>query len=476
MSFKKQTLSVLSWNFLAKVLERGSGFIFSIFIARLLEPDDYGIVAIGILVIMVVTIFHELGLSNYVIFKKDIEDIELNTIFWINFCLSGVITVIVFLVAPFLAYFFENSLLVNVIRVLALSIIPSSIGIVPNSLMRKRLQYKLIAKVTVWPAFVSGVITLILAYLGYGLWSLVYQYLIIQILLGFSKLFVCGWKPSFHFKLSRLAPMWSYSKHLFASHILYTTFNQIDKIIVGKVMDITTLGNFQRAKSISNMINQYTSGALTNIIFPLINSIKDNRDKVRTVLEKFILMTGFLMFGICGIIFLVSDELILILFGEKWRAAGQILRLMIIGVPFTPLITEIEGSLKALGNSQFVLKLEFVKKMILLFSMVVGIYLGFEYFFYGLALGGFANFIISMVSIKKYIDMSFMVWKEIGTIIIISLSIVVFIIVMGVEFENILLSALFKTAVYVGFYLIISYTLRIKGVLFLGDFIVKKAP
>lgn len=383
---KRQGISALIWDFLGKLSSQGVGFIVTIILARLLEPSDFGLIAMIMVVVGIAQVFTDIGLGGALIQKQDVEHIHYSSVFCFNMLTAICLTTITFLSAGEIANFYGNEQLVPLIEVISVLFILSALSSVQAIKLRKNLKYALISKVAFSAASTSGVVGVICAYNGAGVWSLVAQLLSFSICNSIILWLSSGWRPSLVLSYTALQQLWSFGFRLFLSRALEAIFSRIDYLVIGKLFSADTLGYFQRAKQFNLLVIQYTSGSLMSVMFPVLSKIQDDLSRFQNVVINTFYVLCFIVFFLLGGLYLVSEELVVFLYSEKWLPSVNYMQLLLLSAFAYPLSSLLINVFTSRGNSKLLLRLEVLKKLIHSLNLVCAFYYGLETYLYGLAI------------------------------------------------------------------------------------------
>ena len=385
-NLKNQGTKAFVWDFSGKLAMHGMTFVVSIFLARLLEPSDFGLVAMVMVIIGIAGIFSDVGLGSALIQRRRVLPVHYASVFFFNITLGTLLALITYLSAPYIAGFYDNDALIELTQVISILFIIGAFSAVQSTKLRKELNYALLTKVSFVAALCSGVVGIGLALYGAGVWSLVAQSLTQGIVYNILIWTKSQWKPSFLFSFKALIQLWAFGFRMFLSSLLDTVFTRLDTIIIAKLFAPATLGFFNRAKALDQMVITYSSSSLVSVLFPLLSKVQNDLPRFRHIIKKALGLLVFVVFMLLGVLYLTSYELIVLMFGEKWvTSVGyfQILVLSGFGYPVSALFVNVLGSR---GNSKAFLRLEIYKKILLAINLAVAFRWGVEGYLYGYAL------------------------------------------------------------------------------------------
>jgi len=391
------------WDLFEKVSNQGIGFFISIILARLLSPEQFGLVGMVMVFVGMSQIFLYLGLGQALIQKRIVSDIEYSSVFYLNVFAGLVLTIILYFSSGLIAEFYQRPEVKPICEVLSVLFIIDSFIIVQISLFTKKLDFKKPAIARVIATVVSGGLGIIMALNGYGVWSLVMQSLLSALLFVVVIWIASNWRPGLHFELNAIKGLWGFSSRLFLSGILDGIFSRLDIVIIGKMFSANTLGFYTRAQTFNNLISQYTSGSIGRVFFPSISIIQDNTEEVRLFYKKTINIVSFLVFGLLGFLLLCATDIFIFLFTVKWLPAVTYFKLLLLSGYVYPLSVIMIGVLSGRGKSGKFLKLEILKKALVIFAFIIGFAWGIVEFLYGLALVNFLSLLLNMYFVQNEI-------------------------------------------------------------------------
>jgi len=437
ISLKKQTTTAFLWDFIGKIVRQGMGFIVSIFLARLLEPSDFGMIAMVMVIIGMANVFTDIGLGGALIQRRKVLSIHYSSVFYFNVFIGSFLTVLIYLLAPLISEFYHNEALLPLAQVMSLSFIIGALGSVQGTRLRKELNYKILTKVSLVSSLMSGVVGISLAFWGAGVWSLVAQSLTRGILYDILIWKKSGWVPDLQFSWKALKQLWGYGFRMFLSGLLEAVFSRLDYLVIGKLFEASALGFFQRAKSLNLFVIKYASGSLMSVLFPVLSKVQRDLPRFQTIVLKALAMISFATFLMLGGLYLVSKELIVLLYGIKWLPSVYYFKILALSGFAYPISTILVNVLSSRGKSKEFLKLEIYKKMVFLVSISVLYLYGIDAFLYALVIQAFINAILlNIFYASKEIRLSFFtLFKPILIQMIIAI-VSVFIVVEINEYNN----------------------------------------
>lgn len=364
------------WSAVDNVAQFGVAFLVSIVLARLLSPDDYGLIGIITIFTTVCTAIINGGFSSALIRKKSPTDDDYNTAFIINLGLSLVLYAVVFLCAPLIAIFFGREGLVLLTRVSSLTMVIGALALVQQARLTKRIDFKTQTKITLVASISSGVLGITMALLGLGVWALVFQGIIAQILRTALLWFYNQWIPSLRFSKQSFQELFGFGWKLMVSGILDNLWKELYQLVVGKFYSPATLGQYTRAKQFSSMFSSNLTNVIQRVTYPVLSDIQDEKERMIAAYRKIIKTTMFMTFALMFALGAVSEPLLYCLIGEKWHEAATYLPWICLIGSLYPLHAINLNMLQVQGRSDLFLGLEIVKKIIGLAPLCIGAFVG----------------------------------------------------------------------------------------------------
>ncbi len=370
-SLRTKTLRALSWSFLESIGLQGVRFVVGIVLARLLFPEQFGLIGMLTIFMAVAQSFLDSGFGAALIQKREVTPTDTCSIFYFNILVGLAAAGLLCMVAPWIAAFYHEPILTPLTRALSLTIVINSFGMVQNTILTKQINFKTQTKVSLNASIMSGIIGVTLAVAGFGVWSLVVQQ-ISGALLGTVLLWLLNdWRPTLIFSLRSLREMFGFGSRLLASGLLNQIFNNIYLLVIGKLFSATDLGFFTRAKTLEEVPSQTLSGMVGRVTFPVFSTIQDDPARLKRGLKKaltFLVLVNFpMMIGLL----VVARPLVLVLLTEKWADSIPYLQLLcFLGLLFPVHLINL-NFLQALGRSDLFLRLEIIKKVLIIINITV---------------------------------------------------------------------------------------------------------
>ena len=369
-----------SKGFLWVAVERfGQQFIQAtifIILARLLTPEDFGLVAMIIIFFALSQSFIDSGMGQALIREKEITVEDRSTVFWFNLLLAVVFYILLYFSAPWIAAFYEQPQLIALTRVMGLSVIFFGIAIVQRSEMTQRLEFKKQAFAQIPAVIIAGITSVTIAYLDYGVWALAFQYLLLAFV---SSVILWIQQPvqiHFSFYKKSFKRLFGFGYKLLLSGLLNTLYNHIYKLIIGKFFAASTLGYYTQAQNVKNMASKNMVGIIQKVTYPLLSKTIDNPERMKQGYRQVIKSSSFIIFPAIVLLFIFAEPIMTYILGKQWQAAAPYLQIMCIYGTLYHLHSINLNVLKVLGRSDLFLKLEIIKKTNTTIAIVIGLQFG----------------------------------------------------------------------------------------------------
>ncbi|MBQ7905379.1 MAG: lipopolysaccharide biosynthesis protein [Spirochaetaceae bacterium] len=367
---KYKTKIGIVWNFIEKTSVQIVSFVISIVLARQLTPYDYGVVGMFNVFLSYSNVLVESGFTRGLIQKKDANDIDYSSTFYVNLIMSCFIYIILFFCAPLIANLYNIPEYLTLERILFINIILNSLVIVQNARLQKKIDFKTIAVINFFSILVSGLIGIYAAYSGLGVWAIVVQSLSRGVLSTILYWGLGKWYPKLVFSISSFKNLFSYSSKLLFASIVGNTVDNIGSIIVGKIYNPTIMGYYTRARQFPELTSGTVSSVLNNVTFPLMASIRDNKNDLRHTFGKLISITAMINIPAMVGLGILSKEIIIVLLGEKWLAVYPLLFWIAFSYILRPINSLNMNLLNAIGRSDLFLKVYLSKIPVQIIVMI----------------------------------------------------------------------------------------------------------
>ncbi len=400
-------------NLLWRLFERWGGqiltFIVSIILARLLDPTVYGTIALVTVFTAILEVFVHSGLGNALIQKKDVDDVDFSTVFYFNIAMCTVLYLILFAFAPIIANFYEDASLSPVIRIVGLTLLFSGVTNIQNAYISKKMQFKKFFFSAMSANIISAIIGITMAYMGFGVWALVAQSLISQVVAALILWLISKWRPIKAFSLKRLKGLFSYGWKLLVSSLLEKVYGESRSLIIGKRYSAQQLAYYNKGSAFPNIIVNNVNSSINSVLFPVLSEEQDDRARVKAMTRRAIRTSAYIMAPLMIGLAICSERVILLLLTEKWLSCALFMQIFCVCYLFYPIHTANLNAIKAMGRSDYFLGLQIVKKIIGVTAILITMWISVEAMAYSLLLTTLLEAMINAFPNKKLLKYS---WFE----------------------------------------------------------------
>lgn len=394
------------WDFSSKILNQLISLVVSVILARLLTPEDFGIVGIALVFVSFSTLFLDLGFRNTIVFDQERSSDLYSTVVIFNVAGALLLAGLIYFSASWIAIFFKEPQIKNVVQWVTILFVLNAATLVPNALNSKELRFKALAGISVTSSVISGVIAIYAAIRGYGLWSILIRAIVNSLLVCALNWLICSWKFKWKFKATAIKKVWSHSFRFFLTSLMEGVFVRLDVLIIGKAFNPSIVGYYTRAQSLDNISRELTSGTMYSVFFPYFSKIQDDRVKVIEVYKQCLHMVSFIVLAISGFFFINAKAIFIILFTEKWLPSVDIFRILtLIGFVYT-LTVVMNILLGGIGKTKEFLEVETRKKAMLVLAYLTAFIGNIYIFLYALVVAYVIGFFLNLVYVAKILKLT----------------------------------------------------------------------
>jgi O-antigen/teichoic acid export membrane protein len=394
VSIREKTISGMSWSFAGGLSLQGITFVVGVILARLLTPQDFGLIAIITAFISISEIFVNSGFNEALIRKAKTTEIDYSTIFYYNLFVSIVLYIIIFLCSGLISNFFGEPSIDIIIKVLGLVLIINALSIIQRTILTKLMSFRRLTKVEFIASLVAGAMGISTASLGWGVWSLVSMIIIRSLIQTVLLWSLNTWRPSFVFSIKSFKELFLFGGNLLALAIIDGIYLNIFNFIIAKFYSSAQLGYYNRSESLRNLSSKTITGVIQKVSYPILSEIQDDKVRLKSAYKRLVKSTCFVTFipliGIAS----VADNLVIVLLGEQWFPSIEYLQLLCFAGLFFPLHSLNSNILKVAGNSSVILKIGIVLKLLGVPVLLTGVLEGISEMIIALILQQFIGFCI----------------------------------------------------------------------------------
>lgn len=404
---KDKTVTGVFWSAVDRFSAQGIQFVFSILIARLLLPEDYGVIAMLNIFLAVSQNFIDSGFGAALIRKNDRTETDFSTVFYFNIIVAFLIYIALFFASPYIADFYETPVLRSITRVVALNLIITSFSGIHNSKLSIDVDFKSRAKISLLSSVVSGIVALYMAKNGFGVWALVAQSLCSSIVWTILLWYFVRWKPLFQFSWESFRNLFSFGSKLLTSAVLNTIYSNLSTIIIGKFFSSSSLGLYSKANSLVQFPSINITNVIQNVAFPVLSKIQDETQKLKAIYVKFMRIMAFIIFPLMLGLAAVSQSFVSVVLTEKWVGAVPYIQVLCFSLMWYPIHAINLSILSVKGRSDYFLKLEIYKKVLGVVILAITVPMGIMAMCYGMVISSVLSLFINTYYTKKLIDYGF---------------------------------------------------------------------
>ena len=376
LNLRDKAITGLSWSIAAKLITLFLRFVISVFLARLLTPVDFGLLGMILVVTGFADLFSELGFEAALIQRKSIEERHLSTIFWVNIATGLFLSCTIAIIAPHIAAFYNEPRLEILTILLSANFFIGSLRMVHNAILKRSMNFRKLALIEIATSAIAGGIAIILAFMGYGVWSLVWQVLISTSASVILVWIVSDWRPHFDFNFSALKELIGFSSNLFGFNIFNYWVRNCDDLLIGKFIGTASLGIYSRAYSLLLMPLSQISATVGRVMFPALSRIQEDKKRVKKIYLKTIGMIALITFPMMLGLLVSAESFVLALFGPKWVEVIPILKIFCLLGLVESIVTTLGWIYTSQGRTDLFLRWSILSGALIIPSILIGIWIG----------------------------------------------------------------------------------------------------
>ncbi len=361
-SRSQRTASSFLFKLMESVGNQGIAFIVSLLLARLLDPSDYGVLSMLMVFIAIAQVFVQSGLNTALIQKKEVDETDLSSVFYVSFGVAAALYALLFALAPWLSVFFRMPALKGTLRVMALILLPGSLVSVQNAVVARQMAFRKLMIASLCATVLSGTVGVAMALGGAGYWALVGQQLTNQFAQAILLLALVKWRPQKKFSFERVKGFIRFGWKLLVSSLLETGFINLRSAVIGRRFSDAALGFYTRGKQFPELLMNAINGSIQSVMLPVLSEQQDAPDRMKQLMRKSVMLSSFLVTPMMAGLAAVAEPLIRLLLTDKWLPCVPFLQLCCIDFAFYPIHTANLQAINAKGRSDVFLKLELIKK------------------------------------------------------------------------------------------------------------------
>jgi teichuronic acid exporter len=403
---KRKTIKGFFWSSLESILSQGQGIIFGIFLARMLSPEEFGLIGMITIFISISQVFVDSGLSQSLIRKQNCTTIDYSTIFWVNLIIGIACYIIIWFGAPFIADFYGDVRLISLTRVTSLSIIIGSVTLIQQTILTKDVDFKTITKSSTIGTFISGVASLVLAFYGFGVWSLVWRSIINQAVRSAILWQQNRWKPDLNYSRITLSEHFRFGSNILIISLISAVYKNISNLIIGKSYSEKILGYYTNADQYSMMPSSTITAITNKVSYPVLAEMQNDDAKLKSNVNKLINNVMYISFVVMFGLAAIARPLFGVVLGEKWLPSVAIFQALCLAYSISPMHVINQNIMKVKGRTDLFLRTEIIKYLIFTPLLIMGAVFGITVLIAGIVMFYWLGYVVIAIYSKRLIGYS----------------------------------------------------------------------
>lgn len=406
-SLKHKAIGGVIWSAIERFSTQGITFALSIVIARLVSPEEYGLIAMLAIFIDIAQGFVDSGFSNALIQKKNRTNIDASTVFYFNIIISLVVYGVLYLSAPLISKFYHEPVLLLVCRILGLDIILTSFSLVQRTILQINIDFRRLTKISIIATILSGGLGVYFAWKGFGIWALLIQRIANTLLQSFLLWITSSWRPLYVFSLKSFRELFAFGSKLMLGGLLHSIYINLYPLIIGRFFTPINVGFFTRSQQLSVFPSNNVTYIIKRVTYPMLCSIQDDNERIEKLQLRLIRLTAFVVFPLMAGMAVLSKPIILFLLTEKWLPAAPMLSLLCFAYMWFPVMSLNDQLLNIRGRSDLSLKAELIKKLVAIVLLCISIPLGIKAVCMSLIVYAFLDMTIILFFVRRITNIGF---------------------------------------------------------------------
>lgn len=366
--------NAMFWKLLERFGVQGVQFVLQIILARLLTPEHYGVLSIMLIFTSLANVFIQSGFNTALIQNKDVSEEDYSSVFWVTLGISGILYCVMYFTAPLIAAFYDMPDIVTPFRVLSLMLFLGALNSIQLAKVSREMNFKKVFTSNVGGVLVSGIVGIVLAYKGAGIWALVFQTLLNIACACLVMLFTVKWKPSFVCNFARIKVLFAFGWKLLVSGLLDTLYQDLSSLVIGKKYSSDTLGFYNRGKQFPQFIISAVNGSVQSVLLPAMSERQEHKGQVKQMMRTAVMVSSYLVFPMMAGLAGVARPLVKLSLTDKWLDCVPYLQIFCFSFAFYPIHTSNLQAINAMGRSDIFLRLEVIKKVMALAVLSIGVF------------------------------------------------------------------------------------------------------
>ena len=464
-SLKQRTFKAIVWDLLGRFLTQGSSFILTVILARLLAPEEFGVVAMAMAFITISNVFVDFGFSSALIQNQENTSLTYSSVFYFNVFAGLTITILIFLLAPSIGSFYGNESIVNLVRWLSLVFLFNSFNRVQNAILSKELNFKSLSMRLLIASILGGLGGVILAYNNYGVYSLVFQTLSTSFFSTILLWSTSKWKPDLKFSFIEVKKLFAFSSYAFFERLINNVFMRLDVLLIGKIFTPLSVGFYTRASSLKDQVTKYSSTSITRVFYPVLSSLQSDEKEFKRIYFRLISVIIFMSFGLSGVLYILGEDIIVFLFGVKWMPSVLMFKLLVLTSCNQPLNSMMWNAIMSSGKSKENFYFGLCKKSVGIIPFFIAYHYGLLAFIISWVVMNYIITFMNILAVNIFLNIS--LWKHSIKIIIAVIPLIISILLCNTLNLELLHQRILFAVAFSFIYLIYHWAVKSEGFIFI---------
>lgn len=403
-NLKQKAASGMIWTAFQKYSTMIISFVSGIILARLLMPEDYGAIGMLLIFMSLAEVFIDAGFGSALIQKKNPTQTDYSTVFYFNIGMAVILYAVLFISAPAIADFYRMPILSKVLRVQGLILFVYAFNIIQRNQIRKNLKFKRLSKITITSSIISLTVTIIMAYMGFGVWALVAQHFMAALIPCVFLWMTMNWRPTWEFSWISFKELFGFGSYMFLTH-LFTTFSQrITGLLVGRWYDPATMGYYSKASAFAKTATLSISGVMIQTTYPLYAAVQDDKERLINMVKRITSTLAYITIPFLCLLILIAEPLIVLLYSDRWLPSVPYFQILCIGGMAGCLQSVNQQTIAAIGKSKVFFKWTIVKQSVAIASQVIGLVVwGMWGLLAGKVFSSWFSYLVNISLVSKYV-------------------------------------------------------------------------
>lgn len=476
-SSKQKVAGGLFWSYGERIMAQLVSLIVSIVLARLLDPENYGVISIVMIFITLCDAIVTGGFGNSIVQKKDADELDVNTMLICSVATSFFLYVILFLAAPFIADFYQMEIIRPTLRVLGLRLLISGVNSIQRAWIQKRMLFKRFFISTSFGTIISAVVGISMAYMGAGAWALVGQYLTNSFIDTVVLFITNDWRPKLQFSFDRAKQMLSYGWKVLLTTVVYTVEGDLRSLIVGKQFGSADLAYYDQGKKFPNLLVSNINTSISNVMFPVLSKNQDNRERMKAICRRSIKTSTYLLAPLLLGLIAVSNEFVRVILSDKWLPCVPFLQILTLVYLVRPLTTTDQQAIMSTGRSDLTLRIMIAVNVTDVILLLIAVFAMKSVIM--IAVGALLTEVVSMALFMKYVKkcIGYTYLEQLSDIapsLLLAISMGVIVYLVGKINVNVIIVLFLQVVVGAGYYLAMSCILHFEPFIYLVKMLKEK--